>query len=113
MPNREKDPKLTPEEYRKLIETYNIHFDGPIPSSTWPVEYGKIFQNIRDIERLRFDEYGPNEKRGLLPVAEMKDRVARVNRIAFNCRRQLENEATWRAHAEPEIFSRFDAEVVW
>lgn len=109
MPKRDKDRKLTAEQHRELAEEYNICFDGPTPPSSWPVQYAEIFRNIRDIERLRYDEYGPNEKRGML----MKDRVVRLTRIAYNCRKQRENEATWRGHTEPEVVSRFDAEVVW
>lgn len=109
MPRRENNPK----EHRELIEDHDIYFDGPIPPSSWPVHYSKIFQNIRDIERLRFDEYGSNEKRGILPVAEMKKRVSKLNGIAYKCRKQRENEATWRGHTEPEVISRFDAEVLW
>jgi hypothetical protein len=113
MPRREKDVKLTPEKHRGLIEEYDVCFDGPIPPSSWPVQYMDIFRNIRDIERLRYDEYGANEKRGMLSVGEMKERVLRLIRIAYNCRKQRENEATWRGHTEPEVVSRFNAEVVW
>lgn len=113
MPNREKDTGSPPKDVRDLIEEYNISFDGPIPPSSWPVLYRDIFQNIRDIERLRFDEYGPNEKRGMLSVAEMKVRVRRLIRIAQDCRKQRKNEVGWRLHTEPEIVSRLIAEVVW
>jgi hypothetical protein len=113
MPKREKDTKHTSDNYRGLIEEHDVFFDGPVPPSCWPTQYADIFRNIRDIERLRFDEYGPNENRGTLSVAEMKDRVVRLIRIAYNCLRQRENEPTWRGHTEPEVISRFNAEVVW
>jgi hypothetical protein len=107
------DPKLTPEKHRSLIEEYDICFDGPIPSSRWPTQYVDIFRPLHDIKHLRYEEYKPNERRAILTVAEMKDRIARLNRIASNCRKQLENEATWRGLTEPEIVSRLAAEVTW
>jgi hypothetical protein len=107
------EPKLTPEQHRSLIEEYDICFDGPIPSSGWPTQYVDIFRPVHDIKRLRYEEYKPNERRAMLTVAEMKDRIARLNRIASSCRKQRENEATWRGLTEPEIVSRFAAEVTW
>lgn len=107
------DPKLTAEQHRKLVEKYNIHFDGPIPASSWPAQYVQVFRNIRDIARVRYEEYKPSERRKMITVAEMKDRVAKLNRIAYSCRKQRENEATWRGLTEPEIVSRFAAEVAW
>jgi hypothetical protein len=107
------DPKLKPEQHRNLVERYNIHFDGPILPSSWPDQYVNIFGNFREIKCLRYEEYKPNERRGVRAVAEMKDRVARLNRIAHSCRKQRENEPTWRGLTEPEIVSRFIAEVAW
>jgi hypothetical protein len=101
------------ERERELIEEYEICFEGPIPPSRWHSKYTDIFRTIRDIERLRYDEYGHNEKRGILPVAEMKARVRRLNLIAYRDRKTRENEATWRAHAEHEVVFRFSTEVVW
>ena len=107
------DPKLTPEQHRSLIEEYDICFDGPVPSEDWPTQYVDIFRPVHDIKRLRYEEYKPNERRALLTVAEIKDRVARLNRIAYNCRKQRVNEATWRGLTEPDIVSRFATEVTW
>ena len=107
------DPKLTPEQYRSLIEEYDICFDGPVPPEDWPTQYVDIFSQVHDIKRLRYEEYKPNERRAILTVAEIKNRVARLNRIAYNCRKQRENEATWRGLTEPEIVSRFATEVTW
>jgi hypothetical protein len=107
------DLKLTPEQYRRLIKEYDICFDGPVPSEDWPTQYVDIFRPVHDIKRLRYEEYKPNEKRALLTVAEIKGRVARLNRIAYNCRGQRVNEATWRGLTEPDIVSRFAAEVTW
>jgi hypothetical protein len=104
---------LTPEQYRSLIEEYGIRFDGPIPSKDWPTQYVDIFRPIHDIKSLKYEEYSPNERRAMITVAEIKDRVARLNRIAYTCRMHQENEATWRGLAEPDIVSRFATEVTW
>jgi hypothetical protein len=106
-------PRLKPEQHRKLVKEYNILFEGPIPPSSWPPKYAEIFQNIRDIKHLLYEEYKPNDRRSMLAVAEMKDRVVKLNRIAHSCRKQRENEPTWRGLTEPEVVSRFAAEVVW
>lgn len=104
---------LTAEEHRNLVKAYNIHFDGPRPPSSWPDQYAEIFRIIYDIKGLRYEDYKASERRGMLAVAEMKNRVARLNHIAQICRDQRENEATWRGLTEPEIVSRFAAEVRW
>ena len=107
-------PKLTPEQHRQLAEKYNIHFEyGPIDPALWPSQHAETFHIIDEIRRLRYQEYVPSERRGALAVAEMKGRVARLNRTAQSCRKQLENEATWRGLTEPDIISRFAAEVAW
>jgi hypothetical protein len=113
MPKVRKLPKLTPDQHRALVEEYNISFDGPIFPSRWPAQYEHIFQKIRDIQCLRFDEYRPEGTMEIPTVSEMKNRVLELTDIAHDCRRRRENEATWRAHTEPMIVSRFDAEAVW
>jgi hypothetical protein len=105
--------RLTAEEHRRLVEEYNIHFEGPTTPSEWPGQYINTLRVIYDIKDLRYDGYKSSERRSMLAIAEMKDRVGRLNRIACNCRKQRENEATWRGLTEPEIVSRFAAEVAW
>jgi len=111
MPNPKR--KLTAEQLRDLIWEYNIHFEGPIPPVAWPPQYSKVFQNIRNIARTHFDEYESNENRGPITVAKLKNRVLKLNRTAYDCRRQRVNEASWRQDTEPQIVSRLGAEVVW
>jgi|SRR5271167_4055427 len=111
MPNPKR--KLTAEQLRDLIGEYNIHFEGPIPPVAWPLQYSEVFQNIRNIDRTRYDEYESNENRGPITVAKLKKRVLKLNRTAYDCRRQRVNEASWRQDTEPQIVSRLGAEVVW
>lgn len=106
-------PKLRPEELRKLIKEYNINFDGILPPSEWPAQYAELFRKIYDIKNLAYEEYKPSERRTTLAVTEMKDRVAKLSRIARSCLLQDANEPTWRGLTESHIFSRFDAEVKW
>lgn len=101
------------ERLRSWISKYNIIFEGPLPSRNWPHQYEDIFRSIRDIDRIRFEEYTPNGDRGLLTVSEMKARVVNINKIAYICRRARANESTWRLKMEHWILWRFDAEVAW
>jgi hypothetical protein len=105
--------QLKPEAVQKLIKEYNINFEGISPPSEWPAQYAEVFRIIYDIKNLAYEEYEPNGRRTTLAVAEMKDRVAKLNRIARSCLDQRENEATWRGLTEPQIVFRFDAEVKW
>jgi hypothetical protein len=101
------------ERLRSWIAKYKIVFEGPLPSRKWPHQYSTIFRSIRDIDRVRFEDYAPNEYRGLLTVSEIKARVANINKIAYTCRRARANEQTWRLKMEHWIIWRFDAEVAW
>jgi hypothetical protein len=101
------------ERLRSWISKYNIKFEGPLPARHWPHQYAGIFQSIRDIDRVRFDEYMPNDDRGLLTVSELKARVININKIAYICRRARANESTWRLKMEHWILWRLDAEVAW
>jgi hypothetical protein len=105
--------RLKPEELRKLMNEYSINFEGILPPSEWPVQYAELFRKIYDIKNLAYEEYQPGERRTTLAVAEMKDRVAKLNRIARTCLYQDGNEATWRGLTEHQIVSRFDEEVKW
>lgn len=105
--------RLKPEELRKLMKEYDINFEGVLPPSEWPVQYAELFRKIYDIKHLAYEEYKPSERRTILAVAEMKDRVAKLNRISRSCLDQDGNEATWRGLTEHQIVSRFDEEVKW
>jgi hypothetical protein len=98
---------------RQRIRDYGIVFEGPRPSQQWPSHYAGVFSKIHNIDRVRFDEYRPDENRGLLAVAQVKDRVVTLNEIAYHLRQNRENEQTWRLQTEPLIMSRFNSEVEW
>ena len=104
---------LTPEELGALIRQYRINFEGPLPPSDWPAPYAETFQTIRNIGRLQYEDYRPNEWKTVHDVEEAKRSVRKINRTAYSCRRQRLNEDGWRLRTEPRIVSRFEAEVIW
>jgi hypothetical protein len=114
MSRRTKANKVSEKELlRQLIKDYGIVFEGPRPPQQWPSHYAGVFSEIHNIGRVRFDEYSPGENRGLLTVAQVKDRVVTLNEIAYHLRQNKDNEQTWRLETEPLIMSRFDDEVAW
>ena len=102
-----------PRDLRWWIGKYEIAFEGPLPAGKWPAQCESIFRSIREIDRIRFDDFGPNDNRGLLTVAQIKKRVTNINEVAYTCRKDRVNEQTWRLKTEHWILWRFDAEVVW
>jgi hypothetical protein len=109
MPKR----KLPPELMHEIMDEYNIFFDRPFNPLTLPVQYAELFRQITVISRLGFDEYALNENRSLLLVANFKKRYWRHLRTVDRCVKRRGNEATWRAYTDPEVFARFEAEVIW
>ena len=101
------------ERLRTWIAKYNIIFEGPVPSQEWPSQYKNILSSVREIDRIRYDEYGPKDNRGLLTVTEIKARVSNIREVAYTCLRSRANEQTWRLKIEHWILWRFDAEVAW
>lgn len=112
MTKRQKEPKLTPKQIRALIAEY-IQFDGRSLASCWPAQYADTFSQVRDISSMRYDQYGPNEKRGPLEVAEKKRQVSELTNSAEECRKASDNETTWRFGTEIAVAGSFNAEVVW
>lgn len=96
---------------RDLITAYDIVFDGPIPRRKWPSRYAPIFQKIRDIESVKYEDYieiltsqQTETHDSLRPIPE---RVAELIRVAYDMRNSLANEATWRSHTEHLVLNRF------
>lgn len=113
---KKKDDKTEKEkelELRTQIEKSHIQFLGPIQPRKWPSQYRYIFQPIRDIERLRYDEYCESNSIDEGPLQRMKARVSSLVKEASQCRQRRVNEAMWRAKTEPEILRAFTAQVVW
>lgn len=109
---------LLPEEERRLMEQYEISFDGPLLPRDWPVQYKEIFEKIRQIVRETYDDYGKDgrldHRLTVLPnIPQIKRRACELLREAHRCRRQRVNEATWRLSIEHFIISQFRAEVIW
>lgn len=114
MPYRERNATtLKRRRFRELIANHDIEFRGPIPPSKWPERYKNIFDRIRDIDRERFDEYQPGERRAILSVAQMKERVRKLVSATAAARRELVNEYTLRLRTEPHVVARFETEVIW
>lgn len=105
--------KQTPTELRELIHNHGIRFKGPVPPRMWPIEFSHHFQAIRDIEKMRYDDY----KRDPLISKEkrkyFKERVHHITMLSYNLLDDVApNEATWRVLEDP-IFERFKGYVIW
>ncbi|OJJ32934.1 hypothetical protein ASPWEDRAFT_598165 [Aspergillus wentii DTO 134E9] len=118
MPPREKKKTLSPEDQLRLMEEYNISFDGPIPPRDWPARYRENLEKIHQIARETYDDYGKDgrlaDRLTVLPnIAQVKRRAWELRNEAYRCRRQMVNEATWRSSTESFVTAQFNAEVVW
>jgi hypothetical protein len=118
MPPRGKKEALRPEEERRLMEEYEISFDGPLLSRDWPPQYKENFEKIRQIGRETYDDYGKDgrldHRLTVLPnIPQIKRRASKLRSQAYRCRQQRVNEATWRTSVERFVLAQFSAEVVW
>jgi len=105
---------------RKLMQKYNICFDGPISSADrarWPETCKGIFGDIRDLGRRDYEQYQTSisaDLRSRYPWRElMKSRARHVVGLAKRCLDGRKNEAGWRMSVEPEIMKRLVGEVNW
>jgi hypothetical protein len=106
--------KLTAKELRRLIEKYDIQFDGPIPPRMWPDRYKDLFQVIRDIWANRYDEYIQRTDIDQIIMNKRKSQVRAVVDKSTRFRKNLgSNEGTWRDSVEKPIIDLFEKEVVW
>ncbi|KAF9888430.1 hypothetical protein FE257_008708 [Aspergillus nanangensis] len=109
--------KLTPQKQHALIQKYNISIEGPIRSHDWPRNYASLFGLVRDIEKIRYEEYYQadleNDNQRLLHVAQMRNRVSKLVSQAHRLRESLDNEETWRLETEHLVLERFTTEVDW
>lgn len=96
-----------------LIRERKIDFEGPAPPRQWPSLYKHVFQSIRDIDRIRYDEYqrDPNfEKR---QRKYLKDRVRDLRETAYAKLDDINTpETEWR-DLEPVIFEKFEKRAMW
>lgn len=102
------------QKHRKLIEKYNIHFDGPVSEGQWPSAHSETFNNIQKLGRTGFGEYRESDS------IDSKDkpwreqtthRAERIAALAKRCREGWKNEAGWGMMLECEILARFTIEV--
>jgi hypothetical protein len=117
-PKKEKKQKLTPEEVHRLMDEYQIVFEGPLIPSQWPAAYRDTFEKISQIKSVKYDRYGEdgrlNDRTTVLAnVSEMKWRAWNLRNEAHQCRHHRENEETWRMRLEHLIAPRFTEEVIW
>ena len=100
-------------ERRRLIADYDIVFKGPVSPSQWPAHYVSLFQEIRSIGRLSYDEYSASDSETLSMIADQKKRVHELNTAAKSLRKHLANEMTWRLQTENFVFPRFQEDFHW
>jgi hypothetical protein len=101
---------------RNLIEKYDIVFDGPIPSREWPIKYVPIFQKFREIEDVKYERYIGTlitQNQANHYSCHIFERVADLIRAAYDMRKSLANEATWREGTESLVVSRFHTDIAW
>lgn len=111
MPPRKE--KLSKEEFRQLIHDKGIRFEGPVPPKEWPNQHKHLFQAIRKIDAIRYDDYKVDSR---IPKERRKDFQKRIRYLREKAYFFLDdvkaNEATWR-ELELSILKRFDERIIW
>ncbi|KAL4984163.1 hypothetical protein BDW68DRAFT_193791 [Aspergillus falconensis] len=106
--------KLSPQGQHTLIRKYSISIDGPIRRQDWPQRYAPIFGLVRDMERVRYDDYLTKDNAGddarIVFVGNMCNRVNKIVSRAYALRASLDNEETWRYRTEHLILERFETD---
>lgn len=109
-----KKARLTKEQLKRLVDDYNIKFEGPVPPKQWPTKYSHLFQVIRDIWANRYDDYKDRTDLDQKTIRKQKARVRDLRTNASRLRTDFAiNENTWRDLIEKPVIGRFDQEVVW
>ena len=104
------------EELRDINERYGVVFKGPIPAFVWEKEfpdYADCFQQILQIGRRHFDEYGGSEHDVDFGVDEKKVLTHELIQKAYQCRHERLNEEGWIREIEPKVVLRLGKEVIW
>ncbi|KAK6446046.1 hypothetical protein FP744_10002295 [Trichoderma asperellum] len=102
------------EAYEKLRKKYGIEFIDDLPGNSWPEPHREIFQSIKELANIKYDEYVAQQNSDGFTAfwrQESKSRARRLIEKAKDCVDR--NEATWRFACEPLVFSRFTAEIAW
>ena len=108
-----KTDQLSPVDLRQKAHDHGIRFHGPVPPSSWPTEYRHIFEVIRVLQFLRYEEYLEIER---IPTGRKASYEQGVKDLRKEVRRLLKdinpNEASWRG-PEDTIFRKFKDPVIW
>lgn len=109
---------MNSDEERELIAKHKIKFLGPLPDSRWPAHYVPLFEPLREIEKVKYDEYVREAKRrkGIPEGRQMRETIRNTQRLqntANYCRKTGAQEQDWRANTENYVFRRFKEDVTW
>ncbi|KAH8592079.1 hypothetical protein B0O99DRAFT_689861 [Bisporella sp. PMI_857] len=105
--------KLTPEKLMQHLENHDIQFEGPIPPRKWPDRYAPLFQVIRKIWAIRYDEYIKRTDIEQKTVHRQRRRVRAIISKTAKFRRNIGSlEETWRDSAEKIVAEVFDEEAI-
>ncbi|PVI00855.1 hypothetical protein DM02DRAFT_728324 [Periconia macrospinosa] len=98
--------KAVAEEYRLVCEK-KIDFEGPAPPKDWPNQYQHLFQSIREIDRIRYDDYKVDKRVEKRRLKKLKERVATLRERAYKALDDVNtNETKWR-ELETIVFQIF------
>ncbi|PVH99819.1 hypothetical protein DM02DRAFT_415682 [Periconia macrospinosa] len=113
MPPRNMKASETHEGLKRLMESYSISFEGPVPPNRWPSLYSHHFHVIRDISRVRYDEYIARTDLDVSLKVRQQKRVRQLREKAYSLRKDLNiNEDTWRGMIEPHAVEIFEESVI-
>lgn len=99
---------------KKLMESFSITFEGPVPPARWPPLYRHHFSVIRDIWSTRYDDYMDRTDINTQRKAKQQRRVVKIRENAYKLRGDLSiNESTWRHQVEPNVVKIFEKRVIW
>ncbi|KAF2647602.1 hypothetical protein K491DRAFT_763598 [Lophiostoma macrostomum CBS 122681] len=100
--------KLSHEQYRSLVDSYDIQFLGPVPPRDWPREHNRLFEVIRKIGTLRYEDFFKERRNDNPTVLEtVRDTVRKLRARAFEIRKDTGiNEAEWRDKVEHLVLGR-------
>ena len=107
----ENEPARAPPDLGTLLSLYKISFVHY--SLGWPNEYERLFQDIKSIGYEQYNNFRPTQTSDDLTVAQTKERVFELVKVANADYRSSVNEQTLSVHTEPRVFRRFESEIVW
>ncbi|CAI6338264.1 unnamed protein product [Periconia digitata] len=113
MPPRKEKVAKDGDDFKHLMESFSIKFEGPVPPKQWPPLYSHHFAVIRNIFSTRYDDYMAQTDVDAKRKEVQRKRVEKLRRIAYGLRPDLHiNESTWRAKVEPVVIEIFEERVI-